>query len=368
MMRVPNLGLWLMLLPAAPTHALDDWQPLPTGEVHRIAFGSCARQWESQPIWDDITATDPDLFLFLFIGDAIYGDWHGDKPFTPTAESLRTDWAKLGAQPGFVAFRREVPVLATWDNHDYGGHDGGAEFELKEKTKGIFLDFFGEPADSERRRTPGIYDSRIFGPVGRLVQVILLDTRWFQGPYTKDPRTKEQKKAAGLSSSMGNHLPNQNPDVSLLGDAQWECLEAQLRAPAEIRLIASSTQVIPDQKAMDEWGNYPGERERLFRLIDETGAKGVVLLTGNVHFAELSVWNDDPYPLYELTSSGMTHVNAAYAAADNRYRFAGPLVAHNFGLVEIDWHAKPAPALTLKAMGEDGRAGFSHRVPLGDLQ
>ncbi|MCA9448624.1 MAG: alkaline phosphatase family protein, partial [Candidatus Omnitrophica bacterium] len=42
------------------------------GVLSRIAFGSCARQGQPQPIWDSIAASDPDVFLF--IGDNIYGD------------------------------------------------------------------------------------------------------------------------------------------------------------------------------------------------------------------------------------------------------------------------------------------------------
>jgi hypothetical protein len=56
--------------------------------------------------------------------------------------------------------------------------------------------------------------------------------------------------------------------VTLLGEEQWAWLERQLRQPAEVRFIASSTQIVADQKGMDEWGNYPHERSRLFDLIE----------------------------------------------------------------------------------------------------
>lgn len=56
--------------------------------------------------------------------------------------------------------------MATWDNHDYGTHNGGAEFAMKAASKEAFLDFFGEPADSERRRREGVYHARMFGPPG----------------------------------------------------------------------------------------------------------------------------------------------------------------------------------------------------------
>ncbi len=348
---------------ASTGYALDDWQPLPTGVVTRIAFGSCAKQWESQRIWSRVVEADPDLFLF--IGDAIYGDWHGEKPFVPTESSLRADWKRLGEKPEFKAIRQQVPFMATWDNHDYGTHNGGTEFPLKEMTRKQFLDFFGESEDSVRRTTPGIYDARIFGPEGRRVQVILLDTRWFRGAFNSDLRSRQEKKRIG---KVGNYLPNREKSASILGDAQWQWLEMQLEKAAEVRLVVSSTQIIADGKGMDEWGVFPLERQRLFNLIQSTGAKGVLLLSGNVHFAEVSRWDGGSYPLYDFTASGMTHVNPEYAAAPNSHRVAGPFVDHNFGLVEIDWEAPLEPVIRMMALAVDGNTGFEHQFALGDLK
>lgn len=354
------------ILSAANAYAIDNWQPLPTGTIQRIAFGSCAMQFKPQPIWNTIAKQNPDLFLFL--GDNIYGDFDGKKPFTPGKETLQRDWDMLANEPNFKAFREQVPVMATWDNHDYGKHNGGAEFELKEMTKTAFLDFFGEPKDSQRRKTPGIYGARIFGPPGKRVQIILLDTRYFKGPFIKDKRSKEEKKAAGLTGSMGNYVPNQDSNVTLLGKAQWLWLEEQLTKPAEVRLIASSTQVIPDEKAMDEWGNYPLERQRLFNLIKKVKANGVIILSGNVHFAEISKLGYFPYPLLEFTSSGLTHTNEKYAKAKNTYRTAGPYDQPNFGMIEIDWGAEPSPRIRLSAVGEGGLTEFEHYLAIEMLQ
>ena len=164
------------------------------------------------------------------------------------------------------------------------------------------------------------------------------------------------------------HTPNDDPAATLLGDAQWQWLEQQLRKPAEVRLIASGTQVVPDQKGMQEWGNFPLERKRLFDLIEQTGANGVILLSGNVHFAEVSKTDEGPYPLYDFTSSGMTHVSEIYPRANNRYRVAGPFVEHNFGLIEIDWEATPGPVTYLKSIGADGSIGLSYSISLSELK
>ena len=88
------------------------------------------------------------------------------------------------------------------------------------KSQQIFLDFFDEPNDSNRRLSRGIYDARIIGPVGKRVQVILLDTRYFKGPFIMDARSKEAKAAAGNIGSMANYIPNASPEVTLLGEAQ----------------------------------------------------------------------------------------------------------------------------------------------------
>lgn len=346
-------------------YAFEGWQPLPNGGVSKIAFGSCAKQWETQPIWQAVAATAPDLFLFL--GDNIYGDWHGDKPFAPTAESLNADYRQLAEIPEFAAARRQIPFMATWDNHDYGKHDGGAEFELKEMTRQVFLDFFDEPRDSPRRQRDGIYYANIFGREGRRVQVIMLDNRWSRGTLVPDRRFKEEREALSIFGSMG-HTPNGDQSATLLGDAQWQWLEKQLRKPAEVRLIASGTQIVPDQKGMQEWGNFPLERKRLFDLIEQTGAQGVILLSGNVHFAEVSKTDEGPYPLYDFTSSGMTHVSEIYPRANNRYRVAGPFVEHNFGLIEIDWEAMPGPVTYFKAIGADGSIGLSYSISLSELK
>ncbi len=252
-------------------------------------------------------------------------------------------------------------MMATWDNHDYGHHSAGAEFALKEASKEIFLDFFGEPAGSERRRRAGIYDAAIFGPPGRRVQVILLDTRTFKSP----PRLAERPE--GVGGSLGKYAPNNAPGAMLLGTEQWDWLDDQLRQPAEVRLVCSSGQVVADQKGMDEWGNYPLERRRLFDLIASTSARGVVLLSGNVHFAEVSSTDEGHYPLVEFTSSGLTHVNVKYAEAPNPYRVAGPFADLNFGLVEINWEARPSPRITLQARAVDGSVAFEHVLELDSL-
>ena len=157
----------------------------------------------------------------------------------------------------------------------------------------------------------------------------MLDTRYFKDSYKKNPLPKEEWLKAG---KVGGYIPDASPAKTLLGDEQWAWLERQLQQPAELRLIISSIQILADEKGMDEWGNFPLERNKLLDLIDSSQAKGVILLSGNVHFAELSRFDNTSYPLYELTSSGMTHVNQLYGNASNRYRIHEPFIDTHYGL------------------------------------
>ncbi|MGI9173738.1 MAG: alkaline phosphatase D family protein, partial [Rhodothermales bacterium] len=211
---------------SAPTSGAEDAEPL-----RRIAFGSCASEDQPQPFWDALLAHDPDLFLF--IGDNVYGD-------TEDMDTLRAKYAELGAQPGFQQARATMPVLATWDDHDYGVNDGGVGYPMKEGSKEVFMDFFDVPEGAPMRNREGIYHARTFGPERRRVQVILLDTRFFRDPLQERP-------AGAARDTLGPYLPADDTTRTMLGEAQWARLEEKLQEPADVRLLVSSIQAIPEE-------------------------------------------------------------------------------------------------------------------------
>ena len=90
-------------------------------------------------------------------------------------------------------------------------------------------------------------------------------------------------------------------------------------------------------------------------------AGAAVLLSGNVHFSEVSATELDSVGIVDFSSSGLTHVNRVYPQAPNRYRVAGPYVDLSFGLVEIIW--AETPQIVLSAIGVQGHRGFEYAVP-----
>ena len=283
-------------------------------------------------MWAPILADQPDLFIFG--GDNVYAS---DVPFS--LDKLNAAYATLAVQPGFAQLRATVPHIAIWDDHDYGVNDGGAEFTHKQVSKEAFLRFWKVAADDPRTGRDGLYHAYSYGPLAQRVQVILLDTRWHRSPW----KPTDQRNAPGKE----RYLPDVDPAKTMLGAAQWAWLEAQLREPAALRLIVSGIQVIVDGHGWEGWANFPRERERLYALVRSTRASGVIWLSGDRHIGALYRQAEGaPYPMYELTSSGMTHPWAdAKEAGPNRL---GELfTALHFGVVEIDW-AKRQVSLQIK--------------------
>jgi alkaline phosphatase D len=319
--------------------------------LRRIAFGSCAQQNRPLPIWEAVVAAKPDVFLF--IGDVVYAD-------TKDMDVMRKTYQKLADNPGYQKLLKTCPVLATWDDHDYGGNDAGADYPKKKESQQIFLDFLGEPKDSPRRRQEGVHDARVFGPPGRRVQVILLDTRYHRSPL--------KKKAISIPSE-GPYLPTTEPSATFLGEAQWKWLGEQLKAPAEVRIIASSIQVVAEDHGHEKWMNIPHERERLFKVLCETKAAGVLLLSGDRHLAELSVTDAGlGYPLYDLTSSGLNQASKSWRKLEtNRHRVATMNRGDNFGLIDIDWDRKD-PRLCLQIRDDEGDISIQEKIDLSLLR
>jgi alkaline phosphatase D len=227
------------------------------------------------------------------------------------------------------------------------------------------LDFFGEPADSRRRSSPGIHDSRVFGPEGRRVQVILLDVRFFRSPPTPDTRSDAEKQALNIA---GRYSASDDPDATVLGAVQWAWLEEQLGRPAEVRLLVSGYPIVPTELGRDAWGNFPLERQRLFDLIAETGASGVMFLSGDVHFSEISQSDEGPYPMLDFTSSPLAAPSVGNELLTNTRRISETYAENNFGLVEIDWDASPSPLIAMKVIGVDGAVAVEQAISLAALQ
>ena len=303
-------------------------------QIDRLAFGSCSFQFAEQKIWKTVVSKDPQLWIWL--GDIIYADIGG------LGKSMSEKFAQADANPNYGLLKQTCPIVATWDDHDYGGNGAIGDFATKKESKQVFLDFLKAPEDDPRRTREGVYTSYTYGEGNRKVKVILLDTRYC--------------------------CQHPGSEADMLGDPQWEWLEKELvGSDARLNIIGSSIQFVADVPGFENWDKFPFAQNRMLNLIAKTKAKGVVFISGDVHFTEASKRKYDlvDYPIYDFTSSGLTHGNNIIGLNQNPYRLEGSRYGrHNFGFIDIDWDADK---LTFTGFDTRGKARSKNEVLFSEI-
>jgi alkaline phosphatase D len=302
-----------------------------------IAFGSCNRENRPQPLWEEIEKDKPNLWIWL--GDNIYGD-------TDDTAVLRSKYNLQLHHPGYKKFTDKTPLIGTWDDHDYGRNDGNKTLAIRKESQQIALDFLKEPANSARRTQEGIYAAYEYKAGNKVIKVILLDVRYHQDPLKRD--------------SLG-YIPD--PAADILGEAQWQWLDKQLRhSKADVHIIGSGLQFIPEQHRTEKWGNFPSSLNRFYKLLVQHKVKAPLLITGDRHIGEFSKITIPglKQPLYEFTASGLTH-STTNSKSVNRYRFGSLVTQLHYGLFRFTNEGKQL-LLEASLKGVEGITYTSERI------
>lgn len=328
---VPTMrGLLFVLMIGVQTSA--NAQKTEPKAIDRIAFGSCALHFGKQKIWNSVVKNNPQLWVWL--GDNIYSE-------TLNVEKRASDYQQLGNNANYKKLQAQCSVIATWDDHDYGYNDCGKEFPMKEESKRLFLEFFNEPRDSPRWKRQGIYESYTFGAGQQSIKFILLDLR-----YERD---------------------EPGPTADIMGPEQWAWLEQELRNnSATLTIIGSSVQFVSPIKGFENWDKFPASQQRLLNLLRDTQTRGAIFISGDVHYGQLSKrkYEQVDYPIYDLTSSGLTHGNQIvgfkhpFRVDDSRYGY------RNFGMILIDW---PNRAFTFEVRNVRNKVIYSWTIPFSEV-
>jgi len=320
-------------------------RPFKTSEIpvlQRICFGSCAHQKKQEYLLADIAKLKPDLMVYL--GDNIYAD-------TKNMRVMREKYGMLSCKKEFRQLLDATHVIATWDDHDYGRDDAGAEYPMKKESKEMFLEFWNEPKNSDRYKHEGVYTSYYYGDSAQRVQIILLDLRTFR---------------TAMLGKEDHYIPNNDPNAAIMDSTEWAWLHAELLKPARIRIIGSSIQFATEHNGWEAWANFPMQQQKMFDMIKETRAAGVIFISGDVHYAELSMQKKDGlYPIYDMTSSGITQVELK--AAHNQYRIDRTINTRNFGMLDIDWK-QADPTILVRGFDWQAKERIIHSIKLSELQ
>lgn len=299
-----------------------------------IAFGSCnnTKHQSYSELFNDISAQSPNIWIWL--GDIVYAD-------TTNLTAMAAMYRKLKKTPSYKRLRQNTTVLGIWDDHDYGINDGGKNHPTKQGAKQILLDFLDVPRNAPVRKREGAYQSYTFGSAPHSVKIIILDTRYFRDDLVKEPGTRR-------------NIPN--PVGDILGNDQWVWLERELaESKANMNILVSSIQVLSEEHHFEKWANFPVARRRLLSLIAKTQPKNLLILSGDRHMAEIARLDmvGLPYPLYDFTSSGMTHTRPNDNEA-NKYRLGDVVTKRNYGLLQLSWiNDKPVIRMQICGPGNE---------------
>ncbi len=336
-------------------------------KITTVVLGSSADQNLPQPIWKTIEQAKPDLFLFA-------GDTVSLASVNPSGPKLLTpQFKKLNSIPEYRSLREKIPFLTVWNNSDFGTNYSGGDNPDKELRRTEFTKYWSYLQTALPQGQKGLYHAKIFGPKKQKVQIIILDTRWDRAALKKNPEdhiaspaavpapgaekpVSLEKTVTTATTDTGIKSPEAVPETIIyqqpfladddktkhfLAEEQWLWLENELKKPAELKFLISSIQIIPNDHHFEKWGNFPAERERLFRLLIKTKAKNLILLSGDRHLGAIAKLEVKKLgPVFEMTSSGLNGTfEKNNLLADMTYlkdAYAKP----NFGLIKINWEKR----------------------------
>ena len=298
-------------------------------EVKRFIFGSCNDQNSPQILWKEIVKQKPDLFIWA--GDNVYADKEH-----PT--NLALAYEKQNKIPGYIRMKKEVPIIGTWDDHDYAYNNADGTYKDKAESQRLLMDFLEEPKDSERRHQEGVYTSYEYGPPSKRVKFILLDDRYFL---------------------------NLDKEAPFLGEDQWQWLENELQTTkAKLVFIMSGLSILSPKIPLSDgsWANYPGERQRLLDLVDSAKEeRGIIFLTGDMHFS--SIFRRMGH--LEFLSSSLTEIVPRILWWYLGRMYETSFFGIGYGQVDIAWEDS-MPVVTLSIRNRKSEAAHKRTFRLVD--
>lgn len=365
----------------------------------KMAVASC-QHWEfgSYGAHRQIARAAPDLVAFL--GDYIYewGPFHLDHPDDATGgdecfelSHYRRRYAQYKSDPDLQASHLAAPWVVTWDDHevanDYGGlRDERLDANFARRRASAYQAFY----EHMPLRLPA---QRSFASVqmyqrydwGRLARIHMLDDRQYRAFQACQPAGR-----GGSTSVTKRDCPALlDPARTMLGGEQEAWLDQGLRSStaswniiAQQTLMAQSSQTrLSDPLAgrfwTDGWDGYPVARQRLLESVRASGARGPLVLSGDVHTfyaaelranIDLPVSNANPLVATEFCAGSVTSGSRPQARTE-QYLVMNPHITfgrsdrRGFTLLEIS----PSQTVTHMIALEDVDRADSPAFALADF-
>ncbi len=258
-----------------------------------FVFGSCA--FLNDPAFDrpgPAYGQGTEIFQHIADSGADFMIWDGDTWYyqEPDFDSVSGLWYRASHQRATPELQRlfaSMSHYAIWDDHDYGSNDSNKAYEFKNETLAIFRAYWPNPGSGEAQH-PGVFFKFFWSDAA----FFLTDDRWYRDDDHLDP-----SQADGIKTQLGA------PQRDWL---KQSLLAAQHLGLYPWKFVVTGGQLLTDFDG-ENFSNFAEERQDLLDFIAHHGITGVVILSGDVHFTELTKRQlTASQSIYELTSSPLS--------------------------------------------------------------
>lgn len=289
-------------------------------------------------IFRSIHRDRPDVMLWL--GDNTYlreADWH-------SRTGVQYRYTHTRSLPELQPLLGSTHHYAIWDDHDYGPNNSDRSWWNRRTTLETFRLFWGNPAYGVDGN-PGITSTFQWADV----QVFLLDDRYHRAPNGRSTGTR-----------------------TMLGEEQIRWLvDALESSDATYKLVALGGQFLNPLTRFETFANYfPSERQRMLERLRQEDIPGVVFLSGDRHFTELTrLDRSGTYPLYDLTVSPLTA--SPHTAGDEEPNFLRvpetAVTQRNYALLRFAG-PREERRMTISVRDADGHEVWSRTIRASELR
>lgn len=299
-----------------------------------FALSSCAVTGSTDPVFTTIQRHEP--LFFLHMGDLHYADIAAND-----ARQYQAAYRAVLASPVQEALYRHVPIVYTWDDHDYGPNNSDRTAPGREAARLTYQQYVPHyPLVSGQGNVP-IFQAFT---VGR-IRFLVTDTR-------------------------SERTPNSAPDLpgkTILGELQkaWlqeELLAAKGRYPLVV-WVNSVPWLAPPQPGADHWGGFTVERRELADFIVENEIDDILMVSGDAHMLALDDGRNNQF----ATEGGPGFPIFQVGALDRFGSYKGGPYSHgsvtgggHFGLVQVEDNGGRTVTVTLSGRNRDDDVLMAH--------
>jgi len=276
--------------------------------------------------------------FMLWLGDNIY---YLGKQYTSYDNMFNRNLTVRNYFPVLQFFLAQQPNYALWDDHDYGWNDADKTFPLKDTALKVFKGFWPNTYNAEDSMKGNYFTFRYYD-----AEFFMTDDRWYRDPE-------------GDTSG------------AFLGEEQLNWLKNKLtNSDATFKFVCVGSQVLNDSYYGESYAKYSKERNNLLDFIAERNIKGIIFLTGDKHFSEMSKRDWKGYPMLDFTSSPLTSpvIKLRTSGFINKYSVSGTLLYRkNFGLISVSGETGKR-ICKMEIFGKGGDKKWEYIVSQEELQ